>query len=53
MRDKIGGRQSSKDLVELFVFGVTEVLIPHDIDMLVEYSTRPLKSGIYLFTLFE
>ena len=49
----MGGRQSSKDLVKLFAFGVMEVLIPHDIDMLMEYSTMPLKSGIYLFTLFE
>ena len=40
-------------LVELIAFGVTEVVTPRDTNLLVEYSTEPVNSQIYLYVLSE
>ena len=39
--------------LELITFGVTEVVTPCETDLLVEHSTGPINSQIYLYVLFE
>jgi hypothetical protein len=40
-------------LVELITFGVMEVVTLHNTNLLVEYSTGPVNSQIYLYVLSE
>jgi hypothetical protein len=40
-------------LVKLITFGVMEVVTPHDTNLLIEYSTGPVNSQIYLYVLSE